>query len=253
MKQRKLLFKEFNLDTLENEAIQFLKSNITEKCLVGFSGGKDSIVTAYLMKLAKIDHVLCYSQTGIDPPEVVRFIKDNYPNTVIVKPKESFWISIPKNNPPLRWARWCCDKLKKNPSKHLPYKLRVMGIRAEESSNRAKYPRVNHYVKLDQLHHYPILTWPEWTVWEFIEKYSLKYPSLYEKYDRLGCVVCPLKSPNQTQQWKKDYPGYYKAFESACNKWYEKRTKQGRTLKHPSAQDFIEDWYKGKASWYEKK
>ena len=27
--------------------------------------------------------------------------------------------------------------------------------------------------------YHPIFAWPEWTVWEFIEKYQLPYPSLY--------------------------------------------------------------------------
>ena len=73
----------FDIDT-EEEAIQFIRENVPHGTYVGFSGGKDSIVTAKLMELSGIDHTLEYSFTGLDAPEVVRFIRKNYPHCKII-------------------------------------------------------------------------------------------------------------------------------------------------------------------------
>lgn len=130
------------------ESIAFLRENEPpEGFYVGFSGGKDSIVSLELCRIAGVKHQAFYSCTRIDPPEVVRFIKKNYPDAIWLYPKMTMWEAIQKKAPPLRMQRWCCDVLKKEPSDNHPLRKRVMGIRAEESVRRASRPRLIAFEK----------------------------------------------------------------------------------------------------------
>ena len=242
------------MSKLEEEAIEFIKQ-VPQPTLVGFSGGKDSIVTAKLVELAGIDHILVYSNTTLDPPEVTRFIRKYYPQCQWANPTRTFWKMMLASNPPTRRYRWCCTALKKRPTWKFPHKHRIMGTRAEESPRRKNYPRINffdvvHRKKLEHYHYYPILDWKEWQLWEFIDKYGLEYPSLYDEgFDRLGCVVCPFRSKKETlkyhQIWMDKYPGYFKAFEKAFKKWWEKRIGQGREMYYATVEEAIEAWYRG--------
>ena len=70
----------YELRDYTTEAIAFLRENEPpEGFFVGFSGGKDSIVSLELCRIAGIKHQAFYSCTRIDPPEVVRFIRMHYP------------------------------------------------------------------------------------------------------------------------------------------------------------------------------
>lgn len=124
----------FELGAYIKESIDFLRQHEPpEGYYVGFSGGKDSITTLELCRMAGVKHTAYYSCTRIDPPEMYAFIKANYPGVKWLFPKESFWKLIVKKQPPFRHIRWCCTELKKVPAKYIPLKYRVMGIRAEES------------------------------------------------------------------------------------------------------------------------
>ena len=47
---------------------------------VAFSGGKDSVVVKALCDMAGVKYDAHYSVTSVDPPELVRFIKEKYPD-----------------------------------------------------------------------------------------------------------------------------------------------------------------------------
>lgn len=90
------------------KAIQLIKENEpADGYSLAFSGGKDSIVLAELAKIANVKHLTFYSATGIDPPEVVKFIRQNYPHTFFVRPKMSFYKYVKHYMPPTRAKRWC--------------------------------------------------------------------------------------------------------------------------------------------------
>ena len=72
------------------EAIEWLKEQ-NEKVdgfTVAFSGGKDSTVAYDIAKRAnvKINNVK-FALSGVDPPQIIKFIKDNYSEVIFVKPK----------------------------------------------------------------------------------------------------------------------------------------------------------------------
>ena len=142
---------------MEDEAIEFIcEHEPPEGYFVAFSGGKDSIVTLELVRMAGVKHQAFYSATGIDPPEVGKFIKQYYSDVKFLRPEMTFWQGIYKKSPPLRKTRWCCDVLKKNHLHKIPLKHHILGIRAEESFKRKEHPRIDFHPKLKEHLYKPI-------------------------------------------------------------------------------------------------
>lgn len=107
---------------------------------LAFSGGKDSQCVYHLCKMAGVKFDAHYNVTSVDPPELVRFIKKNYPDVQFEHHKLSdgrpatMWNLIVKQlSPPTRLMRFCCEKLKESNGK---YRITVTGIRREESAAR---------------------------------------------------------------------------------------------------------------------
>lgn len=107
---------------------------------VAFSGGKDSQCIYHLCEMAGVKFDAHYRVTSVDPPELVQFIKRQYPQVAIEIPHDkdgkpiTMWNLIPrKTMPPTRLARYCCEKLKESGGKG---RLTVTGVRWAESINR---------------------------------------------------------------------------------------------------------------------
>ena len=109
---------------------------------VAFSGGKDSQCVYHLCKMAGVKFDAHYNITSVDPPELVRFIKKNYPDVAFEYPRYkdgtvcTMWNLIPrKQMPPTRYGRYCCEKFKES---HGQGRVVVTGVRWAESFNRTK-------------------------------------------------------------------------------------------------------------------
>lgn len=105
-----------------------------------FSGGKDSQCLYHIVKMAGVKHETHMNLTSVDPPEVIRFVKTEYPDVVLAKPKDSiFHIAIKKNILPTMLVRWCCAEYKEMAGAG---KVTLIGIRHSESTRRAKRSEV---------------------------------------------------------------------------------------------------------------
>ena len=167
-------------------------------------------------------------------------------------PKETVYAAIQHKAPPLRTQRWCCDVLKKDPTKQIPLKHHVLGIRKEESRRRAKRPRIDKFY--GQTAYKPIFYWPEWAVWEAIESWHLPYPPLYDEgFSRIGCVVCPFllgaarSTAKRRELSMQRWPNIWKAYEHAVKRWWNTKRKEKPLFerRHATADDYWKDYLLG--------
>lgn len=124
-------------------AIQRLHSfEPPEGYFVAFSGGKDSQCVYHLCKMAGVKFEAHYNVTSVDPPELIKFIKSNYPDVIFDVPHDadgkriSMWSLIEqKLMPPTRLARYCCQALKEQAGEGC---IVVTGVRWAESARRTR-------------------------------------------------------------------------------------------------------------------
>lgn len=103
---------------------------------LAFSGGKDSQVLYHMTQLAGVKFQGHMNLTSVDPPEVIRFVKKNYPEVELHKPGKSiFQHAVEKQILPTMRVRWCCAEYKETAGAG---KVTLIGIRKAESSRRAK-------------------------------------------------------------------------------------------------------------------
>lgn len=218
-----------------------------------FSGGKDSQVIRQLLNMAEVKHVMKYQWTTIDPPEVIHFIREQYPDVIIERPDETFWQLCYRHGIlPTQYKRFCCRELKESKDSHC---VTITGVRAAESPKRKIRQEVEiqtrrrhpDYIRgtLDQFNMYrethvdcimgkdklivnPIIDWTEQDVWEFLHYMDLPSCELYDRgYNRVGCLFCPMASRRSLHMMEKDYPKYRKAFIRLIHRIREKRLQNG--------------------------
>ena len=115
---------------------------------LAFSGGKDSVVCKALLDISGCKYDATYRVTSVDPPELVRFIKEKHPDVIMEIPRYSnsirdeklrgkpitMWNLIPKEKyPPTRTSRYCCRNLKESGGDG---RMTVTGVRWAESARR---------------------------------------------------------------------------------------------------------------------
>ena len=202
------------MNKLVNQSIRIIKMLYDEQkdYILAFSGGKDSIVIYDLAKKTGLPIQYIHSNTTIDPPGHLRFIRNNYPDVEIINPKLSFFQLIEKKGLPTRFRRFCCQELKEYVGKNSKV---IEGLRLDEGKKREKRLRdlkepesCDKRIK-GKIHVYPILNWTNEDIWYYIKENNLAYPEEhYKKYNRLGCVGCPLASKKIRIAEYKQYPKY---------------------------------------------
>lgn len=113
-----------------------------EGLYVAFSGGKDSIVIKQLCIEAGVKFDAHYRVTSVDPPELVRYIKEYHPDVSREVPRYpdgkpiTMWNLMERHKtPPTRLIRYCCAELKETGGEG---RIIVTGVRWAESSNRKR-------------------------------------------------------------------------------------------------------------------
>lgn len=113
-----------------------LKYDRDDGFYLAFSGGKDSQALYHVAKMAGVKFKAHMSLTSVDPPQVIRFVKNVYPDVVLHKPKMSIYQrAVERGILPTMRVRWCCADFKESAGAG---KVTLIGIRKEESARRAK-------------------------------------------------------------------------------------------------------------------
>jgi phosphoadenosine phosphosulfate reductase len=234
---------------------------------LAFSGGKDSQCIYHLAKEAGVKFDAHYNLTTVDPPELVYFIRDNYPDVIIDKPEMSMWKLIIKNNcPPTRIQRWCCRELKEHGGEG---RICVTGVRWAESTrrkaNRAAFEVLESKKKGNYLFNdndedrrmfencmqkgkrivNPIIDWEDADVWEYIHSRGLKHCKLYDEgFTRLGCIGCPMAGKNRINEFKR-WPKYKAQYIRTFDKVIKNRKAKGMKCTWETAEDVMNWWIYG--------
>ena len=181
---------------------------------VAFSAGKDSIVILDLVKKSGVLFVVQYSNTTIDPPGTMSFIREHYPEVEILQPKLSFYKLVELKGLPTRVGRFCCEHLKERAGIGM---RTIDGTRWEESNARKKYSPedcdTRKWMK-GAVPVRPILNWTEKDVWDYIRENNLPYIKYYDppyNFKRHGCVGCPFAGAKGQIKGFKFFPRYAKA------------------------------------------
>lgn len=129
------------LDEKVKKSIERLRAfEPPEGYYLAFSGGKDSVVCKALLDASGCKYDATYRVTSVDPPELVRFIKNVHPDVRREVPRDkdgkpiTMWSLIyGKTLLPTRWMRFCCSDLKEGGGDG---RMVVTGVRWAESKNR---------------------------------------------------------------------------------------------------------------------
>jgi phosphoadenosine phosphosulfate reductase len=206
--------------TLIDKSIARLKEFEPEEgYYLAFSGGKDSVVLYDLAVKSGVKFDAHYACGGLDPPELMQFIKANYPDVIWEKSPQPFWQAFQKNGLPTRLARWCCALIKENNGSN---RYVLTGVRWAESVNRKqKRKMVEACNKKMQFIVNPIIEWKESEVWGYIRENKLSYCSLYDEgFKRLGCVLCPMVGGDELQLQLKRFPKLASVWKSNAERYY---------------------------------
>lgn len=233
------------------------------------SGGKDSTCVLALAKLAGVKFDAHYNATTVDPPELVRFIRQEHPETAIERPTLTMRkLIIKKQFPPTRMQRYCCAELKETKGAG---RIVLTGVRWAESGNRRKKKGlvnidggreiqkisdemnvagvkndygiilnsdnaenrrlVEHCAVKAKIMVNPIIDWEDDDVWEFLRSYHIPYCKLYDcGMKRLGCVGCPLGGSANMKRELERFPQFKRFYIQTFDEMLAARKESGKRL-----------------------
>lgn len=204
--------------SLEQKAIDLIQEqhNIFStkgyEFVCAFSGGKDSLVLLDLVAkaLAPDSFFVVFSNTGMELSDTINAVeaaKKRWPQLRFEEAKchldpTDTWEEF---GPPASKNRWCCAVHKSVPTilklRELTGKFNAKavvydGVRAEESSRRAKYDEVSIGAKnISQTNVSPIHKWNSAEIYCYLLKNNILLNNAYRKgLFRVGCMVCPMSS-----------------------------------------------------------
>lgn len=221
--------------------------------IVSFSGGKDS--TAMLLKMLdlgyQIDEII-FLDTGKEFPQMYKHIDEvekyiNRPITRLKSDKTWEYYMLEHERKQGRnkgvkgysWSdfnnRWCTSYLKtsvlnKYLKKYKDYRIiKYIGIAYDEE----------HRMK-DTYHvHYPLVQWQmtEQEALDYCYSKGFTWDGLYDKFHRLSCYLCPMKSLKELRVLWKDFPQLW-------NEIKELDSKTNRNFRHDYTLEELEEKFK---------
>ena len=125
-----------SIDLLQKAEKLALQYDETDGFYLAFSGGKDSQALYHVAQMAGVKFKAHMNFTSVDPPQVIRFVRRQYPDVVTHAPRKSIYdLAIERGILPSMRIRCCCADLKESAGAG---KVTLIGIRKQESTRRAK-------------------------------------------------------------------------------------------------------------------
>lgn len=225
------------------EAVSLLQKHEPEEgYYVAFSGGKDSIVLLDLVRRSGVKHDVHFNATSVDPPELLEFIAEHYPDINTHQPKLTMFELIEREGClPTRRVRYCSRYLKTEAGTG---RVNLTGIRAAESRARAKREIIETDTKdSTRVVINPLLLWSDDDIWEYIKTKNLPYYKLYDEgWKRIGCIGCPFGSKKQRLAQFERYPEFKQMYIDAMGRVIAKRKEAGKVVKIDDAEESFEWW-----------
>jgi len=227
-----------NTMTREERSIKILESFEPKNGYhLAFSGGKDSQVLYDICLKAGVKFTAYFCRTSVDPPEVISFIKENYPDVIFLKPKLTMYqLILQRKALPTRIMRFCCEVLKEYAGSG---QIVLTGIRSAESNNRKLRPQIEMDKSKFKLFIHPIKDWSDNQVWNYLKKNKIDVNILYkEGYGRIGCIGCPMASTKAKFREFERFPKHKVAY----IKTIEKLMTMGKYNDFENAEDVFNWW-----------
>lgn len=172
--------------------------------IASISGGKDSAAMSLWLHEQGIEHERVFLDTGWEHPATYEYIRGPLAETIgpitwLRADKQMVELIRRKGTFPSRMRRWCTWELKVVPlRKYIRTQIdagedvvNVVGVRAEESTSRARLPEWEWSDALDCETWRPILRWTEEDVIAIHRRHGLRPNPLYLLgAHRVGCWPC---------------------------------------------------------------
>lgn len=221
-----------HLESIEKESLELITEKMKKfkdyTSIIPVSMGKDSMVTAHLVRSVLPEAKAIFNNTTLDVSETYRMAKE-FPNCEMVSPSKGFYQYVEHDNMiPTRFARFCCRIFKVGAmvsqlDNNHPY-LMWMGMRNDESSSRSGYEDewVNAAEWGDTCWQgiLPIRKWTEMDIWLYMFFRNLEINKKYKYgYSRVGCAIaCPYYAKSTWVLDKYFYPKAYKRWRDILRK-----------------------------------
>lgn len=218
----------FLRDRIE-ESVKILRTfEPAEGYYLAFSGGKDSTVLYAVAQEAGIKFDAHYNVTTADPPELVRFIRQHYPDVKWERSGWTMWTLIPhKLMPPTRLSRYCCEFLKEGGGEG---RVVLTGVKRSDSTSRRKTLAYSCRKKGKAVVA-PLINWCDDEIWAYIKGRGLAYCELYDQgFSRLGCIGCPMAGAKRQREEFERWPKFGDAYLRAFARMIAERQKRGKDI-----------------------
>lgn len=235
-----------DLDVREVMAIEVLRQHEPDDGYwLAFSGGRCSQTIYRLAEKADVRFEAHMNRTGVDPIEVLDFIRAHYPDVIFDHPeRHMFSLIVHKRFPPRGWkGYYCCANLKEHGGKG---RVVITGVRRAESSARTNRPMIEPCGRGgSRALINPIVYWSDKDVIDYLQREGLPHCSLYDEgRTRIGCILCPKAGEVQRYADIVRWPHVAHAYTVAFKRMLKARAERGQKTTWRTGAEVFKWWMK---------